>query len=490
MLNDFGGCNTMTKKAKAIITTLAVALVISLSFVVFLLGRNSALADTNAIPAQSVAQTKEPASLIGTVWNYKFPEGSENYEWEIDLYLEPGYTNDEGTTSGNFYGLMLLPGSCAFDGFSGWYTLEDGTTLTLEGSYDYDGQQAFKTKYTVILYQYEDVLNLVYLSSGEKEDFLLGQKEAEEVDSSLFVFSKNAEQTISNLVSCCDWTMSEKEYDENALSAFDYVDLKDVPPYSGKPYVEVNGNEPDFSSLKYNEVYSDRDDLNRCGPAYACIYKSMLPTEPRGEIGQVKPSGWQTVKYDCVDGKYLYNRCHLIAYQLAGENANEDNLITGTRYMNLEGMLPFEEKIANYIKSASETDYVAYLVAPIFDGDNLIASGVQMQARFPDPSLNFNVFVYNVQPGVKINYADGTSKLVETQKKEPVQTPKSPDPPPSTTTSTQEEEHSYIVNVNTGKLHLPDCSSVDQMNESNKRYITCTRSEAVSRWSPCQRCCP
>ena len=160
------------------------------------------------------------------------------------------------------------------------------------------------------------------------------------------------------------------------------VVMDDIPDYSGQPYVVLEDNWPDFDAgdltLEAFETYSELDALGRCGPAYANICLEIMPTEPRGDIGQVKPSGWQTAKYDCVDGKYLYNRCHLIGYQLAGENANRKNLITGTRYMNVEGMLPFENMVDDYVENTG--NHVLYRVTPVFEGANLVASGVQLEA--------------------------------------------------------------------------------------------------------------
>lgn len=192
--------------------------------------------------------------------------------------------------------------------------------------------------------------------------------------------------------------------------------LDDIPAYSGDPYVILNDNQPDFDAedLTTNsfEQYSDLDALNRCGPAYANIGKDLMPTEKRGSISNVKPSGWVTAKYDNVDGKYLYNRCHLIGYQLTGENANEKNLITGTRSMNVDGMLPFENMVADYVKETG--NHVLYRVTPVFEGDNLVASGVQMEALSVEDKgegVCFNVYTYNNQPGITINYATGESWL-------------------------------------------------------------------------------
>jgi len=197
------------------------------------------------------------------------------------------------------------------------------------------------------------------------------------------------------------------------------VDLSAVADYSSEPYVELSGNLPSFSVEelveKSFEKYSELDNLGRCGVAYACIGKDIMPTEERGSIGQVKPSGWHLVKYDVVDGNYLYNRCHLIGYQLAGENANTKNLITGTRYLNVEGMLPFENKVADYVEKTG--NHVLYRVTPFFEGDNLLANGVQIEAYSVEDKgegICFNVYVYNVQPGVTIDYATGESKLTDT----------------------------------------------------------------------------
>lgn len=196
------------------------------------------------------------------------------------------------------------------------------------------------------------------------------------------------------------------------------ITLTNLPAYSGEAYVELNNNVPNFGksdlTKKAFEKYSELDDLGRCGAAYANVCGETMPTEKRGNIGMIKPSGWQTVKYDNVDGKYLYNRCHLIGYQLTAENANEKNLITGTRYLNVEGMLPFENLVADYVK---ETDnHVLYRVTPIFKGDNLLASGVQMEAYSVEDKgkgVSFNVYCYNVQPDIVIDYSDGSSRLAD-----------------------------------------------------------------------------
>lgn len=193
-------------------------------------------------------------------------------------------------------------------------------------------------------------------------------------------------------------------------------DLKDIPEYNGKSYITINNNKPNFENkdktIKSFEKYSNLDSLNRCGVAYANVSKETMPTEKRGRIGMIKPSGWHTIKYNNVDGKYLYNRCHLIGYQLTGENANEKNLITCTRYMNTVGMLEFENKVADYVKETN--NHVLYRVTPIFKENNLLASGAQMEAYSVEDNgkgISFNVYVYNVQEGITIDYKTGDSKL-------------------------------------------------------------------------------
>ncbi len=189
----------------------------------------------------------------------------------------------------------------------------------------------------------------------------------------------------------------------------------DMPPYAGEPYAVIGDNRPDFGEDSGRtdafESYSELDGLGRCGRAYANVCRELMPTEERGEIGQIRPSGWHTVKYDCIPDRYLYNRCHLIGYQLCGENANERNLITGTRYLNVSGMLPFENQVADYVLDTG--NHVLYRVTPVFTGDHLVADGVRMEAWSVEDAgegVCFDVFVYNVQPGVMIDYATGESR--------------------------------------------------------------------------------
>ena len=194
-----------------------------------------------------------------------------------------------------------------------------------------------------------------------------------------------------------------------------------IPAYSGQPYAVINNNVPYFNEedkqVKSFESYSNLDSLGRCGVAYACVSRELMPTEERGEIGSIKPSGWNQAKYEgIVDSNppYLYNRCHLIAYCLTAENANEKNLITGTRYLNIKGMLPFEEQVARYLDM--HDNHVLYRVTPIFEGNNLVASGVLIEAYSVEDEgagICFCVYCYNVQPGVKIDYKTGESKVAK-----------------------------------------------------------------------------
>ena len=214
------------------------------------------------------------------------------------------------------------------------------------------------------------------------------------------------------------------------------ISLDEVPAYSGAPYVELDGNQPAFTEADMEaepfESYAPLDLLGRCGTAYACLSPELMPEEERGSIGQVKPTGWHTVRYDFVDGQYLYNRCHLIGYQLSGENANERNLITGTRYLNVEGMLPFEEQVADYIRETGGR--VLYRVTPIFEGNDLLAAGVEIEA------------------------------LSAVQ---------------------------YVLNTRSKRFHRPDCASVDDISPSNRQDYTGSREALTARgYKPCGSCAP
>ena len=267
--------------------------------------------------------------------------------------------------------------------------------------------------------------------------------------------------------------------------------LEEVPEYTGQPYVEINDNEPTFTEDELTtdsyEEYSPLDELGRCQTAEACVGEDLMPTQKRESISSVKPTGWVNKEYDGIDGGYLYNRCHLIGFQLTGENANERNLITGTRYMNVDGMLPFENMVADYIKETG--NHVLYRVTPIYEGDNLVVSGVQMEAKSVEDNgegILFNVYCYNVQPGVTIDYATGESQLSNDGGSSAGSTEGNKE-----AENEQKTESSYVLNTNTKKFHLPSCSSLNQMNESNKGEFTGTRDELIQQgYEPCKRCHP
>lgn len=296
---------------------------------------------------------------------------------------------------------------------------------------------------------------------------------------------------------------AEEDQTEEEEIAAPAVSLDNIPVYSGNAYVPVNNNVPYFTSADYTttsfEEYSPLDSLGRCGVAFACIGQDLMPTEERGSIGQIKPSGWHTIRYnDVVDGNYLYNRCHLIGYQLSGENANERNLITGTRYLNIEGMLPFENMVADYVKESG--NHVFYRVTPIFDGNNLLASGVLMEGYSVEDSgagISYCVYCYNVQPGIQIDYAtgdswaDGTvqpSTSSNTTSTSSGITSTSPSTPQQTQQSTPVAGN-YILNENTKKFHYPDCHSVDQMK--NPVGYNGSRDDLIAQgYEPCKNCNP
>ena len=295
---------------------------------------------------------------------------------------------------------------------------------------------------------------------------------------------------------------------EEKTGISEQFDVNTVPDYSGKAYAEINDNVPFFTDADLQkaansyESYSNLDSLGRCGVCIASVGTDIMPTEERGNIGQVKPSGWQTVKYNgIVDGNYLYNRCHLIGYQLTGENDNEQNLITGTRYMNTDGMLLFENMVADYVQSTG--NHVLYRVTPIFEGDNLVASGVVIEAESVEDSgagLLFNVYVYNVQPGVSIDYASGKSELdgtVSVAAKEPstkVENTEQVQQTEQTAVETPQpvaEGTSYVLNTNTKKFHYTWCSSVNEMKAKNREDFTGSRDDVIARgFVPCKRCNP
>lgn len=281
-------------------------------------------------------------------------------------------------------------------------------------------------------------------------------------------------------LSACDITFTNDLSQINGL--FEDVayaaTLDEIPAFDGKqPYVVLNDNQPAFAdsdmTAESYEYYSQLDELGRCGVVMACVGIDIMPTEERGEIGMIKPTGWHTVKYDNVDGKYLYNRCHLIGYQLTGENANIQNLITGTRYLNIDGMLPFENLVADYVKETQ--NHVLYRVTPIFEDDNLLASGVQIEAKSVEDNgegICFNVYAYNAQPDITIDYLTGDSYYGDKSEED-------------------FKNAEYILNTNSKKFHLSECSAVNKIKVENKEVSTKTRDELIAEgYAACKQCNP
>ena len=309
--------------------------------------------------------------------------------------------------------------------------------------------------------------------------------------------------------------MSAWPFGGQQANAPDWFDPASVPEYSGSPSVEVNGNVPAFTESDRRrgtfEEYSPLDKRGRCGAAFALIGKETMPAEPRGQIGNIRPSGWQLDKYSWVDQKYLYNRCHLIGWQLAGENDNELNLITGTRSMNTQGMLPYENQVAAYVNSTG--NHVLYRVTPVFEGKNLVASGVLMEAESVEDrgaGVQFCVWCYNVEPGVRIDYATGKSEPDGTidpntatvdgtgdEQDEAASAPRAGMPAAQAANDIPEDlradaaSATYVFNANSRKFHTPDCPSVADMSDRNKLYFGGTREQAIELgYDPCGYCNP
>lgn len=255
--------------------------------------------------------------------------------------------------------------------------------------------------------------------------------------------------------------------------------VQNIPAFSGQPYVVINNNQPEFTdedlTTQSYEYFSPLDNLERCGYVMACIGYDLMPTEDRESISHVKPSGWVQNQYDFVDGKSLYNRCHLIGFQLTGENDNELNLVTGTRYCNVDGMLPFENMVADYVKETR--NHVLYRVTPVYDGDNLVARGIQMEALSMEDNgdgICFNVYVYNAQPGVIIDYATGDNWAEEITPSQSI---------------TDGEEQTYILNTNSMKFHKEDCSQGQSIKDANKEIFTGDRDDLIQKGYAASGCC-
>lgn len=304
-------------------------------------------------------------------------------------------------------------------------------------------------------------------------------------------------------------TRPSSEASENAETGMEAgtFSYESVPEYSGEAYVSVNGGKPFFTSGQAEEIppaasagedpgdggvtsfefYDELDDLGRCGEAYANIGLDTMPTEKRGDISSVRPSGWKQAMYDFVDGEALYNRCHLIGFQLTAENANEGNLVTGTRYLNTQGMLPFENLTADYIKETG--NHVLYRVTPVFEGDELVCRGVLMEAQSVEDGgegVEYCVFAYNVQPGVGIDYTTGESWLEEKPDSET-----SPEENAERGDRQDAGGQEYILNISSKRFHLPGCKSALDMKEENREVFSGTRENLIEMgYTPCGSCKP
>ena len=279
-----------------------------------------------------------------------------------------------------------------------------------------------------------------------------------------------------------------KEIETQKGSDFKFT-YKDIPEYNGNPSVIINGNEPAFAEDEITtdvfEKYSELDSLGRCQVAYANLCAELMPTEKRGAIGHIRPSGWHTIKYpEYIEDNYLYNRCHLIAYSLAGENDNEKNLITGTHYMNNDGMQPFELEVLEYLRYKNSNAHVLYRVTPIYQDNELVARGVLMEALSVEDKgegIKFCVFAYNVQPHIEIDYATGDSKIADDAKQSEIESQ----------TATNSADQKYILNTHTHRFHQPGCRSVSQMSEHNKQEFHGSREELINKgYIPCGSCHP
>lgn len=269
--------------------------------------------------------------------------------------------------------------------------------------------------------------------------------------------------------------------DSSTTSGFD---ISIIPEYNDEAVYIVNNNIPFFTENELTtesyEIYADLDSLGRCGVANACLSKDTMPKngETRGEIGSIKPAGWHTVKYpDVISDLYLYNRCHLIGWQLGAENANKLNLTTGTRYLNVEGMLPYENMVDNYIEQTN--NHVMYRITPVFIGDELVCRGILMEAKsVEDDGCIFCVYCYNVQPGIYINYLTGESYQMDNSDSD-------------TNKNSSETEHNYILNTSSMKIHNINCKYAASIGDKNRCEYTGTINDLINKgYSTCKSCNP
>lgn len=343
-------------------------------------------------------------------------------------------------------------------------------------------------------FNYEE--NAKETSQAEQAEANLQSEQAEQEEEN----QQNEENLQSKVETDAQTTDNDTENNKNSAtskkSSKKIASASVIPPYTDEPYVIVNDNVPQFAQSELTttsfEQYSELDSLGRCGVAYACIGKDLMPTEKRESISKVKPSGWQSVKYNCVEGRYLYNRCHLIGYQLSGENINPQNLITGTRYLNIDGMLSFENMVADYVEDTG--NHVMYRVTPVYEGDNLVASGVQMEAQSVEDNgegISFNVYCYNVQPGVTIDYANGDSKLDDTVQTASATATKKKQKTKKTNKATTEQNEPVTEEAKSETVYITDTGS--KYHSAGCRYLKSSHEisldEAEARgYEPCSVC--
>ena len=351
------------------------------------------------------------------------------------------------------------------------------------------------------------------VNSSEEEQVQPPEENAESPADKVQVPAENAEPSADKSINPHNEPqLKDVKYDSTEF-------LKPLSAWNGQPYCEINGNKPDFTD---NEIWTSTqesldplDALGRCGTANSCIGTDGMPTGGRGNISEIHPTGWHSDSYEGIEGEKLFNRCHLIGHKLSGDDAIARNLITGTSYMNRQGMLPFEDAIYEYVKSTG--NHVMYRVTPCFAGDNLVAHGVHMQAVSVEDKgdgISFNVFCYNVQPGIEIDYATGDNRLagdtaIRDQSGENNEHAMTEEPLPENSGSSAEAQTSngavsgesqdgnnakaatYVLNMNTRKFHYPDCNSVKQMKDKNKEVVEKTRDEVISMgYDPCGNCHP
>lgn len=445
--------------------------------------------------------------VVGTII-YEYPlRSGDNARAPSASSVQKGRDYNDVVSDFQKRGFINIKTETIEDLITGWLT-KDGEVerVMIDGDENYSADSLYPKDVEVII-EYH-----TFPSKAEKDE-----ETTERIEEIPDTEEKTTESTTEEKVEETENRTESKIDIEN--SSFVNTFSK-IPDYSGEAFIELNNNIPYFSenekkSTDVFEIYSELDKLGRCGMAFANICPDSMPTEERGDIGDIKPSGWHTVKYsEIIDDNYLYNRSHLIAYSLAGENSNEKNLITGTRYLNQDTMQIFELKVLDYVRNTG--NHVLYRVTPDFEGDNLLAKGVQMEAWSVEDNGNgicFNVFCYNVQPNIDINYETGeseiskeyyaeadteSSKIIDINEYEVNDVEEDLSRNNKATVSSEETTEAlgfedtvtdFIVNKNTGKIHSPNCRSVNDMAEHNKWEYTGTLNDLKRMgYVPCARC--